>query len=513
MHPNFAERLFTAMLRQPAQEVVRWPATQAGGAALSVSGAGLLARVAAWQRALLASGTLPVGTPVLLAHPSSPELVAALLALMGLGAVPVLPPAGATPRQLLALVRAEGIERAVTTPRLQRRLGWLARLLGCRCVALAAPAAASYEAAPAAVHPTLRHVSPAQPALVSHSSGSVSGRPAAVRRSHQVLQAQHEALRTQFSPWAGQRDFPLFPNILLHNLAVGVLSLLPDLPGGRLAAFDPARIAAQLAAERVQTLTGNVYYFSTLVAHLAERPAVFPLVRALGIGGSPVPEHLLAALGRYFPQATCYVIYGSSEAEPIAVRAAAAADCLAPGRGYCVGFPAAGLALELRHSAPIWQPADLVCGIGSGNAGSTARPAQQPFMAGEIVVRGPHVAQPAGTAARAEGLATGDFGYFDAAGRLWLVGRRGAATLVRGVGHYQVEHVLRHTPGVVQAAALPTADAAGFKVFIVGTASLEAVRAAVETAFRPGLVSQVVRRPRLPVDQRHHSKIRYDLLR
>ncbi len=520
MHPNFAERLFAELRRQPAREVLRWPAARPGAAPASVSGAALLARVQAWQQALESSGPVPVGAPVLLAHPGSPELVAALLAVLGLGAVPVLPPAGASASVIYRLLKAEGIRLAVVAPGTRRRLGWLGRLLGCRCVAAAA--AADYEATPttrppALATPTLRPVSLEQPALISHSSGSASGRPAAVRRSHRVLQAQHEALRRQFPPWAGQRDFPLFPNVILHNLAVGALSIVPDLPLGRLAQLDPARIAAQLAAERVETLTGNVFYFARLVAHLQLHPAVFPAVRALGIGGSPVPESLLAAVQRCFPRATCHVIYGASEAEPIAVRTVAgpAPD---PRLGYCVGQPHAGLKISLRQPRPVWQPAarpELVAAEGRpqaarGPAFFAALEDELPsYQAGEILVRGPHVAAPNGPETW---LATGDFGYFDAAGQLWLTGRRGAAQPVRGVGHYQLEHHLRHLPGVAQVAALPRADGAAFDVFFVGMTTAEGLRAATEAAFGPGLLGRVQQRDQLPLDGRHFSKLRYDLI-
>jgi acyl-CoA synthetase (AMP-forming)/AMP-acid ligase II len=516
MHPNFAERLFAALHRAPAQEVLRWPAARPGAAPLSVSGAALLARVHAWQVALEAYGPVPMGTPVLLAHPSSPELVAALLAVLGLGAVPVLPPAGASTQAVYRLLKAEGIRLAVVVPGTRRKLGWLGLLLGCRCVA--APVPTAHEPALGSAMPALRPVDLEQPALISHSSGSASGRPTAVRRSHRVLQAQHEALRQQFPPWAGQRDFPLFPNVLLHNLAVGALSIVPDLPQGHLAQLDPARIAAQLAAERVETLTGNVFYFTALVAHLRLHPATFPAVRAVGIGGSPVPESLLAAMQRHFPQATCYVIYGASEAEPIAVRTVAgpAPD---PRLGYCVGQPHAALAVRLRQPQPVWQPVappELVATEGGYQAAlgqqflATLDEEFPTCQSGEILVRGPHVVTPDGPESW---LATGDFGYFDDVGQLWLTGRRGAARLVRGVGHYQLEHHLRHLPGVAQVAALPRTDGSAFDVFFVGMTTAEGIQATTDAAFGPGLLGHVQQRAQLPVDSRHFSKLRYDLIR
>jgi acyl-CoA synthetase (AMP-forming)/AMP-acid ligase II len=517
MHPNFAERLFAELRRQPAREVLRWPAARPGAAPISMSGAVLLARVQAWQQALEARGPVPVGAPVLLAHPASPELVAALLAVLGLGAVPVLPPAGASAGAMYRLLKTEGIRLAVVAPATRRQLGWLGQLLGCRCVATHTPP--DYEPAPGALAtPVLRPVAPEQPALISHSSGSTSGRPTAVRRSHRVLQAQHEALRQQFPPWVGQRDFPLFPNVMLHNLAVGALSIVPDLPQGRLAQLDPARIVAQLAAERVETLTGNVFYFARLVAHLRLHPTTFPAVRALGIGGSPVPESLLAAVQRHFPRATCHIIYGASEAEPIAVRAVAgpAPD---PRLGYCVGQPHAGLEIRLRQPQPVWQPVappELVAAEGGyqaalGTQFLTALDDEFPtYQSGEILVCGPHVALPAGPETW---LATGDFGYFDDAGQLWLTGRRGAAQLVRGVGHYQLEHHLRHLPGVAQIAALPLLDGTAFDMFFVGMTTAEGLRAATDAAFGPGLLGRVQQRDQLPVDGRHFSKLRYDLIR
>ena len=72
---------------------------------------------------------------------------------------------------------------------------------------------------------------PNQPALIAHTSGS-TGQPKQIVRTHAVLSAQHAVLKAVFPPWPGQQDFPLFPNVLLHNLASGAASILPKVPWG-----------------------------------------------------------------------------------------------------------------------------------------------------------------------------------------------------------------------------------------------------------------------------------------
>jgi hypothetical protein len=81
------------------------------------------------------------------------------------------------------------------------------------------------------------------------------------------------------------------------------------------------------------------------------------------------------------------------------------------------------------------------------------------------------------------------------------------------VGHYQLEHYLRHLPGVTQVAALPRTDGSAFDVFFVGMTTAEGIQAATDAAFGPGLLGHVQQREQLPVDGRHFSKLRYDLIR
>jgi acyl-CoA synthetase (AMP-forming)/AMP-acid ligase II len=245
-------------------------------------------------------------------------------------------------------------------------------------------------------------------------------------------------------------------------------------------------VVRQLQASKAETLTGNVFYFSALCRYLEQHPTALPAVRAVGVGGSPVPESLLQRLRACFTGAAVYVIYGSSEAEPIAVRQATAATD--PRGGYCVGPVQAGLSCQLRPLGQVQLP-----------DGSR-------YEVGEVCVQGPHVAAEPGT-----WLPTGDFGYFDVQGLLWLTSRLGNEALHQGVQHYQVEHVLYGVPGVSRVAARATAT--GFDVYFEGPATETAIRATLSEHFPAGLCNRILRRPHLPVDGRHLSKILYEQLR
>ena len=476
MFSNFCLALYATLRAAPEQVCLVWP--RAAGSPVRLTGRQVLAQAEA-LRAQLRDQLVPVGQAVVVALPVSPELLTTLLGIMAHGAVPVLPPAGSRHHLAGLLLRS----RYVMLPAgPARRWQWLGRRLGIRVLAApaAGPAAECLPPTPVAVH--------AQAALVSHSSGS-TGRPKAIRRTHAVLMAQHQVLRRLFPPQPDQRDFPLFPNILLHNLSVGTPSVLPAVPWGRLADFDPAGVARQLQQEGVTTLTGNVFYLQRLSRYLLAEGLAVPEVQAVGVGGSPVPEYLLHQLRRCFPQAAVYAIYGSSEAEPIALRQATATAPPAGltaglAAGYYVGPVVDGLECRLLPHGEVW------------------RPGLPPVPVGEVAVRGPHVAAP-------NWLATGDYGYFDTQGHLWLTGRRGNATICAGVQHYQVEHVVQHVPGVERVAARPRRG--GFAVYVQGTACPTAVRAALAAHLPPGVCRALVFRA-LPVDARHLSKILYDRL-
>ncbi|TGE06640.1 AMP-binding protein [Hymenobacter fodinae] len=482
MSANFYELIHATLTSHPAERVwVHWPALPGQPAPAPDTGQRLLARIGAVSTRLGHYGVQP-GQRVLLALPVGPALLSGLLGLLAMGAVPVLPLAGSTTTSLRKLAQEQGIRVVLVSEAVSIGVRLLARLNGLHLVVSKTDSPSS------ATGPRPCPVPAHQPALVSHSSGSTGGRPKRVVRTHAVLTAQHLALKAAFPPLPNQHDFPLFPNVLLHNLAAGVTSVLPAVPALDVRQLAAEAVVAQLRTGQVHTLTGNVFYFRRLLEHLAQHPAVFPAVVALGIGGSPVPEAVLTALQPFFPRAQRFVIYGSSEAEPLAIREAGASPAPSPASGYCVGPLRPELTWELR---PL---------------GQVQTPAGQWVAVGELAVRGPHVAVPG-----QEWFLTGDFGYLDAQQQLVLTGRKGNEAIVAGLQHYQLEHALSTVPGAERVAAVP--QAAGFAVYVQGSPSLEpALRAALGQYFSPAPPVVFQFRAELPVDGRHHSKILYSQL-
>ena len=476
MTANFFDCIYQKLIEKADCELIVWP--ELHGSAHTHTGTAILSRVSVIRAGLLGAGVRP-GQSVLLALPVSFELICSLLAVMALGAIPVLPPAMASLFTLFSVIKREGISAVITQRKQSRLLSWLMKSMGVKLVSVANQLA--WSGTYLLPHP----VDSEQPALISHSSGS-TGRAKAIRRSHRVLRAQHQALSMAFPSWPGQRDFPLFPNVLLHNLAVGSVSVLPDLPHFKLTQLDPARIVAQLATQGVHTLTGNVCYFQRILRYLAVHPQAFAQVRAVGIGGSPVPESLVHRLKIPFPQADIYIIYGASEAEPIAVRNTGQQPAT-PRFGYAVGTIHPAIQLNIR---PL---------------GTIILPGGKQFVTGEIEVRGPHVATTS-----TNWLQTGDFGYIDEENQLVLTGRKGNEQIHRGVQHYQIEHILSLVDGVDRVAA--RADVDGFTLFVQGSAGEPELRYVLNANFPEGICPRICFRPQLPVDARHLSKIRYDKL-
>jgi acyl-CoA synthetase (AMP-forming)/AMP-acid ligase II len=226
----------------------------------------------------------------------------------------------------------------------------------------------------------------------------------------------------------------------------------------------------------------------------------------------------MAAMQTMAPLAEVVALYGSTEAEPIA---RVAFDDIAPadhesmraGRGLLAGSPVAGL-----HVAILRDPWGLGIGPFTGEEfRAECLPAGQP---GEIVVSGEHVLPgylhgqgDEGTKIQVDDAVwhrTGDAGYFDARGRLWLLGRCSARIADRhGVLYPFAAEACAAADPRIRRAALVARD--GRRVLAI---ELFDSQSGPEPDFLDrhlpwASVNELHVCREIPVDRRHNAKIDY----
>jgi acyl-CoA synthetase (AMP-forming)/AMP-acid ligase II len=474
------------------------------------------ARVAASLRAR----GLRAGDTVLLLHPVGIELYAALVAVLRAGLVAAIPPPGATRASLRRCTRAHP-PRAV----LVGGIGWLALAavpsLHHALRLSTAPSPLAYDilhddtsAASGAVEPC----GDDDPAMLTFTSGSTAA-PKALVRTHGVSRAQVVALARALE-LDGATSLCTMPMVLLAELAAGATCVLPGLDLRHPGRADAAALAEVMREHGVARIVASPALLSNLAAALRRRRATLPALRLIASGGAPVMPPLADALRAVAPNARILAVYGSTEAEPIALLDSADVTesdhaAMRAGAGLLAGLPCApgSVAIVSAAHGAVFGPFPNDDGVERG--------ALATGELGEIVVSGPHVvphyadrAADVTTKIRAGARTwhrTGDLGYLDARGRLWLTGRAaGRIDDVRGaLEPLRVECALAYVPGIARGAI---AGVDGLRVLVVEPLAGHAVdERAIREALGFARIDRVVVAP-VPVDPRHDAKVDYAAL-
>lgn len=353
------------------------------------------------------------------------------------------------------------------------------------------------------LHPSLEIVAAEhETALLTFTSGS-TGTPKAAARSHHFLLAQHKALVRALDYKAGEMDFTTLPIFVLANLASGMTTLLPDGDLRQPAQVDAARLCEQLMKYQPQRLSLSPTFLQRLVDYCLSQKVQLSFPLHVFVGGGPVFPALLQRVHAIATRVTVTTVYGCSEAEPIAHinfddMDQADLDAMTNGRGLLVGVPESGLQLQIANK--------------SGN----------PNQPGEICVRGEHVLQgyiseldqpvPQADPETAPWHRTGDCGFLDEQGRLWLLGR--CLARVRDqhglIFPFSVEcAVMSHAP--VERAAFVGYEGQRY-LFIEGQHLSERDIETIRYAMRWAKLDEVHHLEHIPVDPRHNAKVDYPAL-
>jgi len=358
------------------------------------------------------------------------------------------------------------------------------------------------------------------PAMLSFTSGS-TGPSKGLLRSHRLLLDTQQILSRHLDLRPGSIDLATMPALVMSNLGAGVTSLIPDVDLRRPAAADPARLAGSIHRWQVESLFASPALIEHMADYCLRTGYTLNPLRAVFTGGAPVFPRILEKASRIAPQARVTALYGSTEAEPMALLRAdelTAADraAIARGAGLPAGKPISEIRLHILRDH--WGHS-----LGVGSADEMNKLILPAGTVGEIVVSGPHVVtgylhsrDDAITKIRVGDTIwhrTGDSGWLDDQNRLWLTGRcsAGVGEPPRVIYPLTVEAALADHPRLAHTAFL---SHRGERLLLVElkhpTRTFD--REELVRALPWAGIDRVVVLRRITLDKRHNAKIDYPAL-
>jgi long-chain acyl-CoA synthetase len=237
----------------------------------------------------------------------------------------------------------------------------------------------------------------------------------------------------------------------LFHLGAGGRVYATAVAGGKhvvISRFTPEQALSTIAREKVTVAT----FVPTMLTMLLQLPDLdnydLSSLRLITYGASPMPESVLKECLRRLPHVRFAQSYGMTELSPVATMLGAEHHTLAapPGRLRSAGRPVYSAEVRIVDTGD----RELPCG-----------------EVGEIIVRGPIVMKgywrkPELTAQTLRGgwMHTGDSGYFDSEGFLFIADRTKDMIISGGENVYsiEVENAISSHPDVVQCAVIGIPD-------------------------------------------------------
>jgi acyl-CoA synthetase (AMP-forming)/AMP-acid ligase II len=281
-------------------------------------------------------------------------------------------------------------------------------------------------------------------------SGGTTGRPKLIHHS----QAFYQALLAiaEYYLQIGEPPMRFLSGSSMSHVSGQMPTFLTLFEGGTFfinEGFDPAQFLATIAAERISSAFLTPPLLAKVIELARREPVDTGSLRYLNVGGAAASPALLAdAIATFGP--VVRIVYGSSEAPLITDLPFLDHDPEHPGRLSSCGTTFADTRVEIRNAAGESQA--------PGEAGEV-------WLTGSLLMRG-YWEQPGLTAqTMVDGwLRTGDVGYLDADGYLYLVDRTSdmiiTSSASANVYARPIEDVLASHPGVLTAAVIGVPDEA-----------------------------------------------------
>ena len=328
----------------------------------------------------------------------------------------------------------------------------------------------------------IEKVSPEHPAILTFTSGT-TGVPKIAVRTHGFLINQYNVLCSHIDFNENHVDLGTLPVFTLANLAANMTTLLPD--KSYKSKINAAKLANQINRESVTRAICSPALMAKLLKH-----SNMPNLKSAYLGGGPVYPSILKKIRN---NVDLHIVYGSTEAEPIssvkwAEVSAEDRQKIANGEGLLVGKIAPQVECKIGENQEILVTGETVLKGYLGGIGDD----ENKIHDGNTIWH-----------------KTGDAGYIDSQGRLWLLGRVNQTIHDEWGTLYPfcVECILDSHFGIRGTIILHK----GERVVVIemGSASRDEVRKVLKSQE----ISRIIEVKKIPMDKRHGAKVDYDKLK
>ena len=305
-----------------------------------------------------------------------------------------------------------------------------------------APHDVKYEDALAAATPRLPDEPEEDEPVVLMYTGGTTGLPKGVLLDHraEMLNLYHVLATWRFS----ERDIFLHQTPMFHAASMGGMLGVPAQGGASvfLSLFDPGKVMTLVEQHKVTNTVMVPTMINMLVNHPEFAPKRLESLNTLTYGASPMPGALLDQLLTMFPDLDIYQGYGMTESSAVLTALGPEDHRQGSERLRSAGRPLAGVELSIQDVDGRPVPA--------GETGEVCA------RAGNFMREYWNKPEATAEAFRGGWYHTGDAGYLDANGYLFLVDRVKDMIVTGGENVYsvEVENAIVSHPDVMQCAVI-----------------------------------------------------------
>ena len=284
----------------------------------------IASQVQAFQRGLRRSGVKP-GDRIVLLFPLSLDLIALMLAVLGVGAVVTFIDTGMKRSHILKSLKSIR-PRALVTTRQIAAFRWMIPTLWSFRVYSVDVDGWYFRSHEELICRDTTKTDPVyipnktDPALITFTSGT-TGLPKAANRDHGIIYHQHMALNEAIGS-LGQnlKVMHCFPVAILHHLANGDCISMPPIDLSVPGLAHPQWVMETLKSHQIQLFGGAPAFMSSVMKYLDQFPQATEGcdLKMIFIGGAPLGIQLAQKVEKHFPESQNLILYGSTEAEPMA---------------------------------------------------------------------------------------------------------------------------------------------------------------------------------------------------